>query len=109
LALSPDAAKKNDFDLVMSTLGEVDFGRPGIQYVHYPDELDRKTPAQRDGQPVWNQWTRLREQVRPWRVISGISFPRIKLNVTLVNSDSTGEAVRALRHPDTDDLSAGSG
>jgi len=94
--------KKNDFDIVMSTHDEVDFGRPGIQYIHYPTfrsayESEQRTAAHAPGQPTFNHWWKtLRQRLRPWRLISGISFARVKQNFTLVNSDWTGKVVREM-------------
>lgn len=81
---------RDRFDLFFSTHYEMDFGRPGIQYVHSPafaaravsridSYLDRSLRS----------W-----QVRSYRRVSslilGCSIERIKRNVTLVNSDWTG-------------------
>jgi glycosyltransferase involved in cell wall biosynthesis len=87
-----------DFDVTMAVDNEMDFGRPGIQYVHYPylamhrervDALRSLSPS-----------ARLREflglRYRPWMLISGISFDRITRNLTLVNSHWSANVVRGL-------------
>lgn len=93
---------KDYFDILISASSETDFGRPGIQYVHYPDlihiyETEYKAGSERNGQPVLkNWWGRLKRRYRPWRIISRFSFERMKQNLTLVNSDWTGDVVRNL-------------
>lgn len=74
-----------DFDVVVSCNGEIDVGRPCIQYVHYPylgevrcDEHDRENTPWR---------------IRPWRHISKFSFVRSALNLTLTNSHWTSEVM----------------
>jgi len=88
----------SDYDLVISASDEMDFGRPGIQYVHYPSfkslyESEKGTVSQ--GRIV--RWWRLFSQrCRPWRILSGLSFDGVKENFTLVNSDWTGDVVGQL-------------
>ncbi|HET7451549.1 MAG TPA: glycosyltransferase, partial [Thermoanaerobaculia bacterium] len=80
------------FDLVLSLDNEVDVGRRAIQYVHFP----------------WGYWPRpdvdlrwyhagalLRGYYALARRIAGVRPERIAENVTLVNSDWTGEKFRA--------------
>ncbi|MGH7964406.1 MAG: glycosyltransferase [Candidatus Binatia bacterium] len=94
--------RKDDFDILISALDEVDFGRPGIQYVHYPGfrriyETEYKAVSESNGQPVLKNWSvRLKRRCRPWQIISRFSFERMKQNLTLVNSDWTGTVVREL-------------
>lgn len=93
---------KDDFDVLISALDEVDFRRPGIQYVHYPGfrdmyETEYKAVSKGNGQPALkNWWIRLKRRYRPWQIISRFSFERMKQNLTLVNSDWTGAVVRHL-------------
>jgi len=79
------------FDVLVTAAGEVDFGRRGIQYVSYP-HLQRHYAT-------WQSLRRLprrgrlcaliRGRYRPWMLLAGYSFDRMKDNVTLVNSDWT--------------------
>lgn len=86
------------FDLTVSVDNEMDFGRRGIQYVHYPylarhkqrvDALRRLTWLQRLGAILAGRY-------RPWMVLSGISFDRVLANLTLVNSHWTARLVSEL-------------
>jgi len=63
----------NEFDLALSADDEIDFGRPGIQYVHYPHLAKKRNLA----------------GIQPWRLISRFSFPNMLRNLTLVNSHWT--------------------
>jgi glycosyltransferase involved in cell wall biosynthesis len=77
----------DDFDVIMSAANESDFGRPGIQYVHYPWNF-RPRPG------VDLRWYHTRPLLGAYyRLSDGISrFSRegVRRNLTLVNSDWTG-------------------
>ena len=80
---------KHRFDILMTSCNETDFGARGIQYIHYPYHrekyLDESRCVKRDGfLPFLHR--NLRHRLRPWRIISGFSFKRMKRNLTLVNS-----------------------
>lgn len=75
-------------DILMSASNETDFGAPGVQYVHFPYQC-RNWTSQR---APW--FMRLASRVRPWRLISGFSFPAMADNTTLVNSSWTAARVR---------------
>lgn len=81
------------FDLVLSVNNEADFGRPGIQYIHYPwnhfprPSVDRHWYANRATNALY---------YRLLPALTDYSMSRIKQNVTLVNSDWTGELVKDL-------------
>jgi glycosyltransferase involved in cell wall biosynthesis len=94
---------KDDFDILISALDEADFGRPGIQYVHYPGFRDiYKSEHGGNGHRVSNGWwLNLKRRCRPWQLISRFSFESMKRNLTLVNSDWTGEVTRELYGIDT--------
>ena len=82
------------FDLAITV--EADLGAPSIQYVHNPWGY---RPYQRLLSSAHSSLgTRLQVvfsvRCRPWRMLSGFSFDRMRANLTLVNSDWTGEAVR---------------
>ena len=79
------------FDVLFGVYNETDYGRRGIQYVHYPTylrprpEVDLRWyhPPQRG----LNIYYALADR------IADFSLERMKRNVTLVNSDWTGEHV----------------
>lgn len=81
------------FDILLSAHDETDFGRAGIQYVHYPFQQQNWALEQEwrnaDG---WldKAIKTVTIGLRPWRIISGFSFERMMKNKTLVNSDWTG-------------------
>jgi glycosyltransferase involved in cell wall biosynthesis len=80
-----------DYDRVVSANNEADFGRPGVQYIHYPWNVF--TPADQH-----LRWYHPRALVRPYaglcRAVSRFSREGMRRNVTLVNSDWTGGVVR---------------
>jgi glycosyltransferase involved in cell wall biosynthesis len=79
------------FDVLFGVYNETDYGRRGIQYVHYPTYLRPRPqvdlrwyhPPQRG----LNLYYALADR------IADFSLERLKNNVTLVNSDWTGEHV----------------
>lgn len=78
------------FNVVIMAQGEADLGGRSIQYIHYPwyGHLYRKlNPAERNTRTHLNA---LLTYLRPWRIISGFSFERMKNNLTLVNSNWIG-------------------
>ncbi|MEY4094367.1 MAG: hypothetical protein RLZZ53_1566 [Acidobacteriota bacterium] len=80
------------FDVVFSLFNEADFGRPGIQYVHYPTYL-RPRPAvdlrwYHPPQAGLDLYYSVADR------IAGFSLDRMKQNLTLVNSDWTGAHVQ---------------
>jgi glycosyltransferase involved in cell wall biosynthesis len=87
---------KDRFDVVITASNEVDFGRKGIQYVHYPwlHIHEKRRPSAVDLPWYQRLWTLVCGRYQPWRVISGYSFERMKKNLTLVNSDWTGSKCR---------------
>ncbi|MEW6320426.1 MAG: glycosyltransferase [Acidobacteriota bacterium] len=80
------------FDVVIGVNNETDFGRPGIQYIHYPTYLRPRPDADL-------RWYHRAPLVLPAYYaladrLAGFSEARMKANVTLVNSDWTGARVR---------------
>lgn len=75
------------FDVVLSLHNEVDYGRRGIQYIHYPTYV-RPRPA------VDLRWYHLPALLRAYYTaadgVAGFSLARVRRNLTLVNSDWTG-------------------
>jgi glycosyltransferase involved in cell wall biosynthesis len=82
------------FDVIFGLYNETDYGRRGIQYIHYPTYL-RPRPA------VDLRWYHhpnvlLKLYYALTDTIAGFSLDRLKKNVTLVNSNWTGAHVRSL-------------
>ena len=86
------------FDVTMAVDNEMDFGRPGIQYLHFPylakhrgrvDAVRALSRARRVG-------AFFKGQYRPWMILSGISFDRVLSNLTLVNSKWTASLVESI-------------
>jgi glycosyltransferase involved in cell wall biosynthesis len=79
------------FDVIFSLYNETDFGRRGIQYVHYPTYLRPRPRVDlrwyHPPQAGLNLYYGFADR------IAGFSLERMKQNVTLVNSDWTGEHV----------------
>jgi glycosyltransferase involved in cell wall biosynthesis len=87
-----DAAER--FDVLIGTNNEIDFGRRGIQYVHFPwSYLPRPS--------VDLRWYHTGGAVAAYRaacqLLSDVSEERIRQNVTLVNSAFIGDKVRQVR------------
>ncbi len=80
------------YDLVISANNEADFGRPGIQYVHYP-AYERPRP-----QVDLRWYHRLPFVLAAYYLVTDWLFGgatlRFSHNLTLVNSDWTGDAFR---------------
>lgn len=76
------------FDLVVSANNEVDFGRPGIQYIHYP-AYDRPRPAV---DLRWYHRPRFLLHGYYWLCdrLFGVGDAEVLRNRTLVNSNWTG-------------------
>ena len=85
-----------EYDVMMTCDDEFDFGRPGIQYTHFPHmqrhietflEIDHLSEGQR-----------LRKflsgKLRPWLLISGIRLSQIKQNLMVTNSNWTADVLR---------------
>jgi glycosyltransferase involved in cell wall biosynthesis len=86
---------RQSFDVAMTTQNEMNFGRRGIQYVHYPEGLWPRD----DGEllPVHRAHPRAVAWYRRLSVgIGGATKDGVSRNLTLVNSNWTGERFRAL-------------
>jgi glycosyltransferase involved in cell wall biosynthesis len=79
------------FDVIVGAHNEVDYGRRGIQYVHYPTYL-RPRPAV-DWRWYHHAPIALDAYYRVADRIAGFSLERLKANLTLVNSNWTGRLV----------------
>jgi glycosyltransferase involved in cell wall biosynthesis len=79
------------YDVLFGVYNETDFGRRGIQYVHYPTYLRPRPDVDLRWYHRWhgalNSYYALADR------IAGFSLDRMKQNLTLVNSDWTGEQV----------------
>jgi glycosyltransferase involved in cell wall biosynthesis len=86
------------FDVVISAEDEFDLGCRSIQYIHYPWLAAHcsKLLARRECSPLGRLQYLINYHCRPWRMISGFSFERMRKNLTLVNSDWTGRKVMEL-------------
>lgn len=95
----------SDYDLFISTYNEMDFGKPSMQYVHYPQMamafypgFDQLVHGERLTQSRWRAvrcyLRRLEAAVR-----FGVRASRLRWNATLANSDWTARICeRAYRH-----------
>ena len=83
------------YDLVLGTELEADYGVPGIQYIHSPGLVSFYPPAASVLDRRW--WRRcvalVRGQLRPWMLVSDWSFQRMRQNATLTSSNWIGEVV----------------
>jgi glycosyltransferase involved in cell wall biosynthesis len=79
------------FDVLFGVYNETDYGRRGIQYVHYPTFLRPRPDVDlrwyHPPQSGLNLYYALADR------IADFSLDRLKANLTLVNSDWTGEHV----------------
>ena len=75
------------FDVLLSANNEADFGRPGIQYIHFPWGYQPRPPVDLR----WYHPRVLRSlYYRLCVAIAGFSFDSMRANVSLVNSAWTG-------------------
>jgi glycosyltransferase involved in cell wall biosynthesis len=85
-------AVSGGFDVLFGVYNETDFGRRGIQYIHYPTYLRPRPDV--DLRWYHRPKSSLSAYYRLADAIADFSLPRLKRNVTLVNSDWTGGHVR---------------
>jgi glycosyltransferase involved in cell wall biosynthesis len=89
-----------DYDICIGTNNEIDFGRRGIQYVHFPRFHDPRINRgiNRPLGDVDVRWFRSPALVRAYFRIcglsSGFSLERMRGNLTLTNSDWTARKVK---------------
>lgn len=90
-----------DYDLVIGANNETDFGRAGIQYVHYP-WLSFPRPA------VEYRWYHveplLSAYYRVCQRVSGFSPDSMRANLTLANSEWTAGVIRQVHGIDAETL-----
>ena len=90
----------HDFDLIISVNNEADFGCRGIQYIHDPpywinNVYGRPRPSAKLLFPT-HMWALFKGKYRPWMLVAGFSYDRMKNNVTLVNSDWTRTKIKEI-------------
>ena len=82
----------NDFDVVLGAHNEMDYGRRGLQYIHYPTYW-RPRPSvdfrwYHHVPPLLHTYYAVADR------LAGFSMDRMKSNLTLTNSDWTASHVR---------------
>jgi glycosyltransferase involved in cell wall biosynthesis len=90
------------FDVVFGVYNETDYGRRGIQYIHYPTYLRPRPDV--DLRWYHSPPSALSLYYRIADAIAGFSLDRLKKNVTLVNSHWTGGHVKQFLGVDTQTL-----
>lgn len=80
------------FDVVFGVYNETDYGRKGIQYIHYPTYLRPRPEVDLRWYHPPQSGLNLYYAFADW--IADFSLDRLKQNVTLVNSDWTGAHVQ---------------
>jgi len=85
-----------EFRALVGCSFEFDFGRPGIQYVHYPYLCERSGAWTLPGDAPPGARIRglFSRRLPPWMLISGYSFERVRSNLTLTNSRWTLGQIR---------------
>ena len=81
------------FDVIFGVYNETDYGRRGIQYIHYPTYLRPRPDV--DLRWYHRPNVTLRVYYALADAIAGFSLDRLKTNLTLVNSNWTGSHVRS--------------
>ncbi len=73
-----------EYDLVISTNNEMDFGRKGIQYIHFPTMFEAFLKNK-------NFYKKIYYKFSSW--LSGYSLEKMKNNLTLTNSNWTKQVI----------------
>ncbi len=79
------------FDVVFGVFNETDYGRRGIQYIHYPTYLRPRPELDLRWYHAAAAPLKAYYALADW--IAGFSIDRLRQNLTLVNSDWTGDRV----------------
>jgi glycosyltransferase involved in cell wall biosynthesis len=85
-----------EFDaIVCSSSLESDLGEPAIEYIHYPYMGRKSQTLTGSGDMPWRKKipALLAGRVRPWMIISGYSFDRMRENLHLTNSFWTRDVI----------------
>jgi glycosyltransferase involved in cell wall biosynthesis len=97
----------DEYDVVIGIDNEMDFGRRGIQYIHYPSSHDPRINASvaSSVEPFNVRWYHfpilLRSYFRVCRALAGFSPARMRTNLTLVSSGWTGRLMHEVHGVDT--------
>lgn len=81
------------FDVLFGVYNETDYGRRGIQYIHYPTFLRPRPQVDLRWYHFFQGGLKLYYAIADR--IAGYSLDRVRQNVTLVNSDWTGRHVES--------------
>jgi glycosyltransferase involved in cell wall biosynthesis len=88
--------KAHEFNVIVGTNDEIDFGRPGVQYTHYP-HFDRHMDLLESAENL-TTWQKIkglfRGTFRPWMWISDVHISRIQSNLMVTNSNWTARVLR---------------
>ena len=87
---------REEYDLAIATRCEMDLGKPGIQYIHFPvrnDEPLRKI-GQLPNKGIYHKGLLRKIYQKFCAYNSEFSEKRMKENITIVNSNWTGEIVK---------------
>ena len=91
---------RNQFDIIFGTFNEMDFGKPGIQYIHFPVLAEERLRDLGfiDFPDVWYYKNPLfRKAYHHFcETLSGFSVEGVRQNLTLVNSQWTGKIVEEI-------------
>jgi glycosyltransferase involved in cell wall biosynthesis len=97
---------QSQYDLVLGTELEADYGVPGIQYIHSPGLVSFYPPAAATLDRRW--WRRcaalLRGELRPWMLVADFSFECMRSNTTLTSSNWIGEVIAKAYRIETETL-----
>ncbi|BCM92724.1 hypothetical protein IAD21_04606 [Abditibacteriota bacterium] len=87
---------KRKYDILMAGNQEMDFGHQGIQYIHYPYSIDKETNWAAIQYVAQKGVIRalLKGMYRPWMLLSGFSFERLRGNLTITNSKWTSSVIK---------------
>ncbi|MEO0241552.1 MAG: glycosyltransferase [candidate division WOR-3 bacterium] len=89
---------KDDYDILFSTYNEMDFGKKGIQYIHFPFLVDFEYAKHKEAD-FGKIWYHRPSPIR-WAykkigyILSQFNYERMKTNLTIVNSAWTGKIIR---------------
>jgi len=95
---------RSGYNILINANNEIDFGIRGVQYIHYPYQhlnwKKERCVSRGDGRLRYTV-NLLKHRLRPWRLISGFRFERMRRNLTLVNSDWTGRKFKDTYHAES--------
>ncbi len=81
------------YALTLGFFDETDLGARSLQYIHFPymGRIYREEQRLERMPGILGKWRAFQYRLRPWRLLAGYSFERVKRNLTLTNSDWTAE------------------